>query len=170
MRRSTDPGPTPDGGFTLIEVLVTLALAGILMTLGAGALKGFVLANRQSGTAQQIRSTLSTAGEQALSQGRTYCVYFTATTWATYRSDCTVAANKTSATFQVEDASIQLSAISFPAPSPAIANQNTACPAAGRCAYFYPRGTALAGTLQVSRSGKTYSINVNGLTGRVSVA
>jgi type II secretory pathway pseudopilin PulG len=155
---------------TLIETVVTLALAGILMAIGFGAVRSFLVASREQGTAQQIRSALRNAEEQALSQGRTYCVYFTATTWATYKSDCTVAADVTGGSNQVADSSIQLGSITFPAPSPAIPGQSTACPTAGACAYFYPRGTALAGTLRVVRSNKTYTLTVEGLTGRVSLA
>jgi prepilin-type N-terminal cleavage/methylation domain-containing protein len=158
-----------DAGMTLIETVVTLAVASVLMTIGLFAVRNFLMANRELGTAQQIRSALRNAEEQALSQGRTYCVYFTASTWTTYKSDCTVAANRTNGPQQVADTSIQL-AVSFPAPSPAILGQGTACPAAGKCAYFYPRGTALAGSLQVTRLTKTYTLTIEGLTGRVSVA
>lgn len=155
---------------TLVETVVTIALAGVLMTIGFLAVRNFLVASRELGTAQQIRSALRNAEEQALSQGRTYCVYFTSTTWATYKSDCTVAVDKTTGPSQVSDTSITLGSIVFPAPSPAIPNQTTACPAAGACAYFYPRGTALAGTLHVVRPGKTYTLTVEGLTGRVSLA
>lgn len=155
---------------TLVETVVTLAVASILMSIGFFAVRGFLISNREQGTAQQIRSALRNAEEQALSQGRTYCVYFTATTWTTYKSDCTVAANKSGGSQQVADSSITLASISFPAPSPAILNQGTACPTAGKCAYFYPRGTALAGSLQVARPSKTYTLTVEGLTGRVSLA
>jgi hypothetical protein len=42
------------------------------------------------------------------------------------------------------------------------------CPAgSGRCVYFYPRGTASAGKLGVSQGGNTFTVNVDGLTGRV---
>jgi hypothetical protein len=51
-----------------------------------------------------------------------------------------------------------------------VTGQSTACPGSNSCAYFYPRGTALAGNLNVSRSGKTYSIHVERLTSRVSMA
>ena len=159
-----------DTGMTMVETVVTLAIAGILMTIGFLAVRNFLLSSRELGTAQQIRSALRNAEEQALSQGRTYCVYFTSTTWATYKSDCTVTADKTTGPSQVADTSITLGSVAFPAPNPAIPNQTTSCPAAGKCAYFYPRGTALAGSLHVVRSGKTFTLTVEGLTGRVSLA
>jgi prepilin-type N-terminal cleavage/methylation domain-containing protein len=157
-------------GFTLLELMVTLSLAGILMAISVWGMRSYLMASRESGTTTDIRSTLRLAAEQSLSEGRTYCVYFTATTWKLYKSDCTVAANKSGGPWQVQDSSITLTGISFPAPGVAIVNQTTACPTAGKCAYFYPRGTALAGSLSVTRPGKTYTISVEGLTARVSTA
>ena len=159
-----------DGGFTLLELIVTITIAGILMAIGMFAMRNFLMSNREANTARDVRSALRNASEASLSQGRTYCVYFTATTWTVYKSDCTVAANKVSGPNTVDDPSITLSSISFVAPGTPVPNQTTACPNASHCAYFYPRGTALPGSVQVSRTGKTYTINVEGLTSRVSMA
>ena len=146
-----------------------MLLAGILMAIGMLAMRNFLLSSREAGTAKDIRSALRNASENSLSQGRTYCVYFTTTTWAVYKSSCTVAANKTAGPFTVDDTSITLSTI-FTAPGTPVPNQTTACPVASRCAYFYPRGTALAGNVAVTRGSKTYTISVEGLTSRVSMA
>ena len=150
--------------------MVTLAIAGILMASATWGMRSYLIANRESGTAQEVRGALRAAAEQSLSEGRTYCVYFTGTTWTTYRFDCTVSSNKVDGPHNVEDSSITLSAITFAPPVTPVVGQTTACPTANRCAYFYPRGTALAGGLSVTRPGKTYTINVEGLTGRVSLA
>jgi prepilin-type N-terminal cleavage/methylation domain-containing protein len=159
----------PDGGFSLIEMIVAIALMSIVMSLGILAMKSFLMSNRESGTAFDIRSALRNASELSVSEGRTYCVYFTATSWTTYRSDCTVAADRVGGSQQVSDPSITLSAFSFAPPGAAIPGQTTACATTNRCAYFYPRGTALGGGLQVVRAGKTYTINGEGLTSRVSM-
>lgn len=158
-----------DAGVSLIELLTTLALASILMTIGAWGLHSYLLSNRQANTAGDIRSALRAASEQSLSEGRTYCVYFTATTWATYRTDCSVATNKVEGPNKVDDPSITLTSITFTPPASPVPNQNTGCPTANHCAYFYPRGTALGGTLVVSRDSKTYTVKVEGLTSRVSM-
>jgi prepilin-type N-terminal cleavage/methylation domain-containing protein len=159
-----------DGGFTLLELIVTITIAGILMTIGMFAMRNFLISNREAGTARDVRSALRNASEASLSQGRTYCVYFTATTWTVYKSSCTVAADKVAGPNNVDDPSITLTSISFVPPSPAVPNQTTSCPDANKCAYFYPRGTALAGSLHVTRPGKTYTLSVEGLTSRVSMA
>ena len=155
---------------TLLELVITLSLAGVLMALSIGGMRSYLVSNRESGTALDIRSALRAAAEQSLSEGHTYCVYFTSTTWTLYRSDCTVAANKVDGPRKVDDPSITLTAVDFAPPSLAVPNQNTACPTTHQCAYFYPRGTALPGGLQVTRPGKTYTISVEGLTSRVSMA
>lgn len=162
--------PRSDQGVTLLELMVTLSIASVLMAIGILAMHSYLVAHRELGTASDVRSALRSAGERALSEGRTYCVSFTTTTWAVYRSDCTVSANKVEGPYQVEDQSITLTSITFAAPATPVPGQNTACPAAGHCAYFYPRGTALPGSLHITRSGKTYTVAVEGLTGRVSVA
>lgn len=159
-----------DGGVTLIELIVTLTLMGIVMSIGILAMRNFLMSNREAGTANGIRSALRNASETSLSQGRSFCVYFTSTTWTVYKTDCTVTANKVGGPYKVDDPSITLSSISFPAPATPVPNQTTACPTASRCAYFYPRGTALPGSLRVVRGGKTYTLNVEGLTSRVSMA
>jgi prepilin-type N-terminal cleavage/methylation domain-containing protein len=159
-----------DEGFTLIELLVAMSLAGIVMTLGILAMHGYLLSQRESGTVSDVRSTLRMANERALSEGKTYCVYFTSTQWSLYRTDCTVAGDKVNGPWRVQDTSITLSSISFPAPNPAVANQTTSCPVTGACAYFYPRGTALAGSLRVVRASDSHPVTVEGLTGRVTAS
>jgi prepilin-type N-terminal cleavage/methylation domain-containing protein len=158
-----------ESGFTLLELMVSVVIGSAIMSIALWGMHNYLLASRHSGTATDIRSGLRNVAEQALSEGRTYCVYFTNTQWTTYRSDCTISANKTSGPVKVQDPSITLPTVAFPAPATAIPGQNTACPQAGRCAYFYPRGTALAGSVQVVRPNKTYTINVEGLTARVSL-
>ena len=165
-----NPHRARDAGTTLLELVVTMSIASVLMSLGLYSARSYLIAHRESGTATDIRSALRNAGEQSLSEGRTYCVYFTSTTWAVYKANCTISGKKVTGPNAVQDPSITLSSVSFPAPASPLPNQTTACPAAGRCAYFYPRGTALAGSLVVSRPGKTYQIDVEGLTGRVSLA
>jgi prepilin-type N-terminal cleavage/methylation domain-containing protein len=157
-----------DDGFTMLELLVTMLLGSILMATAVWGIHRYMVVERHSGTASDVRSTLRNAGERALSEGRAYCVYFTSTTYTLYRYDCTVAADKVRGPMKAQDPTITFTSVSFPAPAVVNPSQTSACPAAGACAYFYPRGTALAGSLAVSRPGKAYTITVEGLTARVS--
>lgn len=160
-----------DQGFTLIEAAVVIAIAGILMAVTVWGMRSYLTASREQSTATQIQSTLRNVADKSLAEGRTYCVLFTTTTWTTYVHDCTVSGDKVGAPHKVTDSSQSLT-VSFPVPVGMDASENTACPTAGECAYFYPRGNALAGTVVVSRTGssKQYTITVVGLTGRVSTS
>jgi prepilin-type N-terminal cleavage/methylation domain-containing protein len=161
----------PDAGFTMIELMVTILVASVLMATAAWTFISYQRAHEQSSTAIRLTSTLRNAAERALSEGRTYCVYVNPTTssFDTYRQDCSAPAKRVSRA-TTDSSRVSLTSVSFPAPETAILNQSTACSTAGACAYFYPRGNALAGTVQVTRQGsaKVYTIRVEGLTSRVS--
>lgn len=160
-------------GFTLVEMLVVMVIAGLIMSTAVWSFLAYQRAHEQNSTALEVTSTMRNAAERSLSEGRTYCVYFntTAQTYDTYRQDCTDSTKRVSQA-KPDSARVSLATPAFPAPSPAIVNQVTPCPVAGGCAYFYPRGTALAGTVKVIRTGsaKVYTITVEGLTSRVSKA
>jgi type II secretion system protein H len=160
-------------GFTLVEMLVVMVIAGLIMSTAAWSFLSYQRAHEQNSTAMEVTSTMRNAAERSLSEGRTYCVYFNTTTqtYDTYRQDCTDTTKRVSRA-KPDSSRVLLATPAFPAPSPAIVNQVTPCPVAGRCAYFYPRGTALAGTVKVTRTGsaKAYTITVEGLTSRVSKA
>ena len=160
-----------EGGFTLLEMLVVMSIAGLILATATWSFLGYQKAHEQQSTALSVTSTMRNAAERALSEGRTYCVYIdtASQTYDTYRQDCTNAAMRVGVA-KPDSSRVRLASAAFPAPSPAIVNQGTACPVAGRCAYFYPRGTALAGTATVTRLGssKVFTITVEGLTSRVS--
>lgn len=158
---------TADGGFTLIEALITIAIAGIVMAIAIGGMGAYLRATREHGTATEIQSAMREAGERSLSEGQTYCVRFTETTWETFVHDCTVSANARGGIEKVGDSSITLAPV-FRRPSGMDPTETTACPDTDACAYFYPRGNALGGTVTIKRGDTTYAITVEGVTGRVS--
>jgi prepilin-type N-terminal cleavage/methylation domain-containing protein len=162
-----------DRGFTLVELLVTISLAGILMSTATWTFLNYQRAHEQKSTAVELTSTLRNAAERALSEGRTYCVYVnvSANTYDTYRQDCTVPAKRVSRA-TTDSNRVKVASPAFPAPAVPLLTQGSACPVAGACAYFYPRGNALAGSLRVTRVGssKVFTVTVEGLTSRVSQA
>lgn len=168
LRRSAPPG---DPGFTLIEAVWTMAIAGIVMAIAVWGMRSYLSSSREQNTAVGIQSTLRNIADKSLAEGRTYCVVFTGTTWTTFVHDCTISTDKVGGVQQVGETGETLTA-SFPDPPGMDTSENTACPTTATCAYFYPRGNALAGTVVVGRSGssKTYTITVVGLTGRVSTS
>lgn len=148
-----------------------MVLGGLVMSTATWSFVGYQRAHEQQSTATSVTSALRNTAERALSEGRTYCVYLNAGagSFDTYRQDCTDPTRRV-ARAATDSSRVALASVAFPAPATAIPNQSTACPATGACAYFYPRGNALAGTVNVTRSGsaKVYTVTVEGLTARVS--
>lgn len=160
---------SPDAaGFTLLELMVVLSLAGILMTMAVGGFRAYAASQQLSGAATTLASTFRNAGERALSEGITYCVGIdqTASSFRVYKQACGTGTAQTSA---IKSDAV-LTAASFPAVS---GQAYTSCTGFSACAYFYPRGTASAGTISVCRTsactGKSYTVTIEGLSSRVSV-
>lgn len=160
-----------DAGFTLIELLVTMALLGILSATAVWGLRAYQHSQDESGSAHAVLSGLRNVAERAQSEGRTYCVSFdTATSWSIWRYSCqagwTSGANTATqvATNQHLQGNSTITAISFAAG----VSVGTCSAGSNRCAYFYPRGTASAGSLSIGRPGNptVYTVHVEGLTGR----
>ena len=162
-----------DNGFTLVELMVTMAIAGTLSAIAIFGFANYRNTSQHQGSAQEIVSVLRSTSEQAISEGRTYCVDLQnaspATgnrTFSTWRYSCGGAGSSQSGgTRTTQSTDITFSAIvTNPATPPA-------CPASHACLYFYPRGTALPATVTVasSKRSKTYAIHVEGLTARVYI-
>ena len=174
----------PDAGFTLIEMIVTTVVAGILIATATMALNAYTKAQSEKGTANRIVSSLRDAAGRAQAEGRSYCVSFdSATAWSVWRYSCdssfagtsmqggTIVATKVSSASRQGQASIDLTSAGTGFPLVDGYGLPTACgtAGAGHCVYFYPRGIGTAGHLNVIRPGSTkqYVVTVEGLTSRV---
>jgi type II secretion system protein H len=162
---------TNDAGFTLIELMVVMILTGVLLALGAFSFVNYQRAAEERGSTQQLVSVLRSASEQAVSEGRTYCVSLSNATpasgnhsYSLWRRACTSAAGGT----LVNTWNTQSTRVSF-APTVTVASPAPACAAGRACIYFYPRGTATPASLVMSSSArsKQYTVRVEGLTARV---
>lgn len=158
-------------GFTLVELLVVMVIGGVLFSLGTFSFLKYRQNGEQRGSVQELVSVLRTASEQAISEGRTYCVALdnamptTANrSYSVWRKACTTAGGGTLVLTRTTQSSAVSLAASVTTPTPA-----PACATATACIYFYPRGTALPASVIVSSSArsKTYTIRVEGLTARV---
>jgi type IV fimbrial biogenesis protein FimT len=56
-------------GFSLIELLVTLAIAGVLVVVAAPSLQSLIMKNRVQSTASEFQSALSMARGEAIKRG-----------------------------------------------------------------------------------------------------
>ena len=157
-----------DRGFTMVEMLAVFAVSAILFGIAASAFTNYQVKTTHRAARTEVVSVLRNTAERALSEGRTYCVYFNGDTWATYRYACSGSTSvlvEPARGFEAsqEHLAASLTTPTFPAPSV----QATSCPAANACAYFYPRGISSSGTVTVSRSGlPNLAVTLEGLTSR----
>jgi prepilin-type N-terminal cleavage/methylation domain-containing protein len=154
-----------DVGFTLVELLVTMLIGSVLLSIGGLTIINWQRTAQQQGSSQELTSQLRKAAEQSVSEGRTYCVDLAPTrNYTLWRYNCggtgSVAVEATKRT-QAPAVTLQ-STVTAPIPA-------KPCPTGDSCVYFYPRGTATPATIQVRSSArsKVYTVHVEGLTSRV---
>lgn len=153
-----------DSGFTLVELMVTLALLGLMSAIAIGGWRSWAVASEHSGTAREIQSLLRQTQQRAVTEGRAACVQFdvAANAWTVYRGTCDDPARlRLEGPIASDTTEVQVSSPSFTAPS-----------GTSTGVTFYARGTAWPGEVRVTRTGtsKTYVLTVEGLTGRVSLS
>lgn len=158
-------GPAnPDRGFTLVEVMVALALFGVLSAMAVSGFRDLVAAEGQRGTADSVASTIRNAQVRAVTEGVSMCLSFdvAAETYTLSRFTCGTATQRLNGPVQVEDGRVDLTSAAFTAPDGSSSPGIT----------FRPTGSAYPGTLKISRHGssKVYTLTVEGLTGRVTIS
>lgn len=152
--------PPRDSGYTLIEVMVTIALFGALMAIAVGGYDHWARASEQSGTARELQTRLRSTHQRAITEGTAMCVLFdtTASRYTVYRGTCAARGSKLNGPYDAEGSQVRLTSPSF---------AGSGAPGV----TFYARGTATGGSVKVTRddSAKVYTVNVEQLTGRVSL-
>lgn len=157
--------PPRDGGFTLIETMVTIALLGAMMAIAVSSWSSWSRASEQSGTAREIQSLLRQAQQRAVTEGRSMCVLFdtAANKYTLFRGRCDEPSRQHLAgPFDTGSPKVQ---VVSPAFTSSTSTQNSGV-------TFTPRGSAWPGGVRVTRTGsaKVYVLTVEGLTGRVLLA
>jgi type IV fimbrial biogenesis protein FimT len=151
-----------DDGFTLIEVMVTIAVLGILMAIAITGWSAWAKASAQSGTARQVQAVLAQAHQRAITEGRATCVWFDVAddSYRVFRGACDDPAKQPLlGPHQAASAQVFLADPDFGAGHSAGVTMTA-------------RGTADEGSVVVRRAGssKEYVVTVEGLTGRATIS
>jgi prepilin-type N-terminal cleavage/methylation domain-containing protein len=151
-----------DDGFTLIELMFAMILFGLLVALAVPGWRSYQKAQELSGTARDLVSFLRNGQASAVSEETSYKAVFATDgkSVALQRYDGNCACYKSSAKLTPNGSTVTYSSPSFTGTSGAVQSY----------VVFAASGSASPGSVQVVRvgSGKTYTITVEGLTGRVS--
>lgn len=144
-----------DDGFTLVELLVVMAIMSVLLGLSVGAYRTYATTQAHRAAADGVVALLRDAHQSAITEGVAYSVDLSKANgpWTMHRGSLTCSGPATGAVNR-ESSRVSLTNVSK------------------TCVAFRPRGTATAGSLDVVRTGssKVYSITVEGLTGRATLS
>jgi len=147
-----------DSGFTLLEVIVTTLLLGIMAGLMVGPWKNFGQSQAHRGAERELVAALRNAQVSAVAEVTTYRVDIAAKQATVYRV--------------VGGTPTQRNVVTIDEPSVSFANSSftDSSGVTSTSVYFYPKGSASAGSVDVVRAGRSavYTVSVEGLTARVS--
>ncbi|MGH2693269.1 MAG: pilus assembly FimT family protein [Actinomycetota bacterium] len=165
-------------GFTLVELLVVMAISVALMAIAIGAIRHYWLVRSLEGGTEEIVSEMRAAHARTMAESHplVYGVRFTVgeSRWDLVRFDpraapgdqCTIAGTNDF------DADVYVSSGSFESSTSYDSDATDVCSAAfpgSVFALFFARGTATAGEVVLRHDGidRSEDIDVLGLTGRV---
>jgi len=80
-------------GFTLVEILITIALIGILSAMAALTIPGMMDSYKVRGSARQLYSDMQMARLRAIKEGKQWAVEFTDSTTYCVKSEVNTATN-----------------------------------------------------------------------------
>lgn len=144
-------------GFTLLELLIVLALLGLMLALVPPSFSGRLQSLNVRGAALELADTLREARSRALFDNRPTWVELTAA--PDYRADNAERATTLPDTAQIDfraDASLDWRMLEF-----------DDAPLRLR---FYPDGSSAGGELRLRDQGRVYVVAVDWLLGRVSLS
>jgi prepilin-type N-terminal cleavage/methylation domain-containing protein len=146
-----------DQGFTLMELLVTMVVAGILFGLAVGGYRAYAASQAHRGTAEALVALMREAQQRAVTQATTYGVDLSvpAGPWQLVKSPTSGCTGGTASGAEVP-------------------SRGAITVSGSACVLFKSRGSAAPSpaTVTVARAGtsKVYTITVEGLTGRASLS
>ncbi len=157
MRRTAE---SRDSGFTLIELMVTMTLFGILIAISVAPYRNYQHAQGHLNSTRNLVGVMRNLQVRAVAENNTYRVTFhpNGKSWTSERKSGTAWVQV--GTGGPSETTVRYRDVDFLQTDGSMSNT----------AYFYPRGSASKGSLRVERSGrsKVYTVTLEGLTARVS--
>jgi type II secretion system protein H len=157
-----------EGGFSLVELLAGILLTGIIVTLGAAALRGYWLRQGLDRAAATITTEMRGAQQKAMAESHPVVYGLrlepNSSRWSIVQFDPRKASNQCTVVENHDlPAGVRVASADFTSGGAAA----TAC-GTTPTAFFFPRGTATAGTVtfRSTHASPTRTIVVHGLTGR----
>jgi prepilin-type N-terminal cleavage/methylation domain-containing protein len=161
-------------GFTLIEVLVAMALLGVLLALSAGPLRRYWINQSLEGGRSEVVSTLRQLQQQAVSESNplVFGAGFDVGTgqWATlkYTPGAPATCTKIESHDKIFNTSVYVVSANF---APPLGVDLSKCPAGtgDEYVFFHARGTATSGNMVLGHTEltRTRTIRVSELTSRI---
>jgi prepilin-type N-terminal cleavage/methylation domain-containing protein len=149
-----------DRGFTLIEMVFTMAILALLLAIGVPGWRAYQRAQEQSGSARTLVSFLRDAQVRAVSEEVSYKAAFAA-------DGKSVTLQRFNGSTYVDAGQLTPTGTTVTYSSPAFTQTDGSTQS---YAIFRPGGSATPGSVKLVRRGssKIYTVTVEGLTGRVS--
>ena len=170
-----------ESGFTLIETMVVMAMAAVLMTLGATAVRHYWFDSALRGSTEGMKTDLRSLQQQAVSESHplVYGAWFVpgsspdeAGTWGTLRYNPETSVCSSPRTISL-DAGVFVSAASFDEMAPISGECLGApgVPTGAEIALFRARGSATNGTVELTQlnTEQTQTVSISPMTGRVEI-
>jgi prepilin-type N-terminal cleavage/methylation domain-containing protein len=150
--------PNDDHGFTLLEVITTCLLLGVLLGISVGPWQHYRHARAHQEARTELVAALRHAQISAVAENVTYRVDITSKKAVTWR--IAASGETQQRQYEIEDKTVSFAGGLFEQSNGVVSTS----------AYFYPRGSASKGDVTVIRTGrsKVYTVSVEGLTARVS--
>lgn len=151
VRRGENKERSGTGGFTLIEVMIVLALMAIMAAFAAPSLQGYMTKNRLSGAARVVMTDLMQARSLAATENTRFKVTFSGNSYTIYRIESDASeTERLSRNIEAEYSDVTMTS-----------NQNFV--------FQATRTVAAGGTVTLTNPGGTRSVVVSN-AGRVRIA